>query len=95
MEKKASKEDFQLSFRRPPSYLALVDRIEQTPTTLNLDQTNYHIKAGKEVVSQFNWTDVLGHRNAITLAVSVHFIHSNMCYWNLQPPCLIGFLSAK
>ena len=59
------------SFDRPPSYLALLKRIEQEPTTLKLEQVNHHIKVGKEYVLQDNWTRIVGDEGAIKLAVSV------------------------
>ena len=71
MENKAPKEERQLSFDRPPSYLALLDSIEQKPTALKLEQVNFQIKAGKAFVRQDNWTRVVGDRGAIKLAVSV------------------------
>ncbi|KAL0047698.1 hypothetical protein WJX82_009730 [Trebouxia sp. C0006] len=69
MEHKASREECQLSFGRPPSYLALLDRIEQEPTALKLEQVKFHIKAGKESVHQDNWTHLVGDRRAIKLAI--------------------------
>ncbi|KAL3163153.1 hypothetical protein ABBQ32_009563 [Trebouxia sp. C0010 RCD-2024] len=69
MENKAPKEECQLSFDRPPSYLALLDSIEQEPTALKLEQVNFQIKAGKEFVRQDNWTRVVGDRGAIKLAI--------------------------
>ena len=71
MENKAPKEEYQLSFDRPPSYLALLDSIEQEPTALKLEQVNFQIKVGKEFVRQDNWTRVVGNRGGIKLAVSV------------------------
>ena len=71
MEKKAPKAECQLSFDRPPSYLTLLNRIEQEPTTLKLKQVNYHIKAAKEYVLRDNWTRIVGDEGAIKLAVSV------------------------
>ena len=71
MEKKAPKAERQLSFDRPPSYLALLNRIEQEPTALKLKQITYHIKAGKEYVLQNNWTRIVGDGGAIELTVSV------------------------
>lgn len=71
MENKAPKEECQLSFDRLPSYLALLDGIEQEPTALKLEQVNFQIKAGKEFVRQDNWTHVVGDRGAIKLVVSV------------------------
>ena len=71
MENKAPKEECQLSFDRPPSYLALLDSIEQEPTALKLEQVNFQIKAGKELVRADNWMRVVGDRGAIKLAVSV------------------------
>ena len=73
IEKKAPKEEYQLSFDKPPSYLALLDSIEQKPTALKLEQINFHIKAGKEDVLQDNWARLVGDRGAIKLEVS--FMH--------------------
>ena len=70
MEKASPKEEFPLSFDRPPSYLALLDSIEQAPTALELAQVNFHIKAGKELVLKDNWARLVGDRVAIKLAVS-------------------------
>ena len=81
MEKKAPKEECQLSFDRPPSYLALLDRIEQEPTALKLEQVNFHIKAGKEFVLQDNWARLVGDRGAIQLAVS--FMARTIAFSNL------------
>lgn len=69
MENKAPKEECQLSFDRLPSYLALLDGIEQEPTALKLEQVNFQIKAGKEFVRQDNWTRVVGERGAIKLVI--------------------------
>ncbi|KAA6426042.1 MAG: hypothetical protein FRX49_03894 [Trebouxia sp. A1-2] len=69
MENKAPNEDCQLSFDRPPSYLALLDSIEQEATSLKLEQVNFQIKAGKEYVRQDNWTRLVGDRGAIKLAI--------------------------
>ena len=71
MEKKAPKAECQLSFDRPPTYLALLNRIEQEPKTLKLEQVKNHIKAGKEYVLQDNWTRLVGDEGAVKLAVSV------------------------
>ena len=72
MEKKSPKEEIQLTFDWPPSYLALLDRIEQEPkpTAFKLAQVNFRIKAGKELVLQDNWARLVGGRGAIKLAVS-------------------------
>ena len=80
-EKKAQKEEFQISFDRPPSYLALLDSIEREPTALKLDQVNFHIKAGKEFVLQDNWARLVGDRGAIKLAVS--FMARTIAFSNL------------
>ncbi|KAL3140352.1 hypothetical protein ABBQ38_004616 [Trebouxia sp. C0009 RCD-2024] len=69
MENKAPKEECQLSFDRPPLYLALLDRIEQEPTALKLEQVKFQIKAGKEFVHQDSWTRVVGDRHAIELVI--------------------------
>lgn len=95
MKKKAPKEESQLSFDRPPSYLALLDRVEQEPTALKLEQVNYHIKAGKEFVLQDNWMHLVGDRGAIKLLVSIiarsmafsnlnHFLHCYTCYFGVR-----------
>ncbi len=80
-EKNAQKEEFQISFDRPPSYLALLDSIEREPTALKLDQVNFHIKAGKEFVFQDNWARLVGDRGAIKLAVS--FMARTIAFSNL------------
>lgn len=81
MEKKSPKEEFQLSFDRPPAYLALLDRVEQEPTALKLAQVNFHIKAGKELVLQDNWARLVGGSGAIKLAVS--FMARSIAFSNL------------
>lgn len=87
MENKAPKEECQLSFDRPPLYLALLDRIEQEPTALKLEQVKFQIKAGKEFVHQDSWTRVVGDRHAIELVVSVmlrSIAFSNLLFCPLQ-----------
>ena len=74
-------EVFQISFGRPPSYLALLGSIEQQPTALKLDQVNFHIKAGKQFVLQDNWARLVGDRGAIKLAVS--FMARTIAFSNL------------
>ncbi|DBA92162.1 TPA: hypothetical protein ACH3X1_015880 [Trebouxia sp. C0004] len=69
MEKKAPKAECQLSFDSPPSYLALLNCIEQEPTALKLQQVNYHIKAGKEYMLQDNWMHIVGDEGAINLTI--------------------------
>ncbi len=69
-EKKAQKEEFQISFDRAPPYLDLLNSIQQAPTALKLDQVNFRIKAGKEFVVQNNWARLVGDRGAIKLVVS-------------------------
>ncbi len=80
-EEEEEEEEFQISFGRPPSYLALLGGIEQQPTALKLDQVNFHIKAGKEFVLQDNWARLVGDRGAINLAVS--FMASTIAFSNL------------
>ena len=70
MEKKAPKEECRLSFDTPPSYLALLDSIEQQPTALKLEDVKFYIMAGKESVRQDNWARVVGDTGAIKLEVS-------------------------
>lgn len=44
-----------LSFPVRPSYEALVDRIEQNSTALDLEQVNFSIRKGEEVIGPDNW----------------------------------------
>ena len=109
-EKKAQQAEIQISFNRPPSYLALLDCIEREPTALKLDQVNFHVKLGKQFVLQHNWADLVGNRAAIKLAVSFmviasfffffflllySFMYCNMCCWSLQAPCLAAICFAR
>ena len=70
MNAKAKKEECQLSFDGRPSFITLLDRIEQEPTKVNLGEVNYIVKAGKETVLQNTWLRLIGARDAIKLAVS-------------------------
>lgn len=70
MDTKARKEECQLSFDGRPSFITLLDRIEQEPTAVNLEEVNYIVKAGKETVLENSWLRLIGARDAIKLAVS-------------------------
>lgn len=70
MDTKARKEECQLSFDGRPSFITLLDRIEQEPTTVNLEEVNYIVKAGKETVLENSWLRLISARDAIKLSVS-------------------------
>lgn len=70
MDTKAVKEECQLSFDGRPSFITLLDRIEQEPTKVKLGEVNYIVKAGKETVLESTWLRLIGARDAIKLAVS-------------------------
>ncbi len=71
MDKKAAKEEYQLSFDGHPAFRDLLDCIEQEPTAVKLEKVNYIIKTGKETVLQDNWRRLISGRNAIQLTVSI------------------------
>ena len=70
MDTKAVKDECQLSFDGRPSFITLLDCIEQEPTAVKLGEVNYIVKAGKETVLENTWLRLIGARNAIKLAVS-------------------------
>ena len=70
MDTKARKEECQLSFDGRPSFITLLDRIEQEPTAVNLEEVDYIVEAGKETVLENSWLRLIGARDAIKLAVS-------------------------
>ena len=70
MDTKAVDEECQLSFDGRPSFITLLDRIEQEPTAVKLGKVNYIVKAGKETVLENTWLRLIGARDAFKLAVS-------------------------
>ena len=70
MDAKAVEEECQLSFDGRPSFITLLDRIEQEPTAVKLVEVNYIVKAGKETVLEDSWLRLMGARDAIKLAIS-------------------------
>ena len=61
-----------LSFPVRPSYEALVDRIEEKSTALDLEQVNFSIKQGEEVIGTDNWELLIINLAAIDLEVKCH-----------------------
>lgn len=61
-------------FEEVPSYSALLDCIEETSedvsVTTDLRHKNYHVKAGKEYMTQHNWAIVAHHGDASSLKAS-------------------------
>ena len=55
LQSRAAKEELQLSFRGCPAYDALVDRIEQASTALDLEQVNFCVRRGAEDIDKHNW----------------------------------------
>ena len=70
MDAKAVKVECQLSFDGRPTFITLLDRIEQEPTAVKLEEVEYIVKAGKETVLEDSWLRLIGARDAIKLAVS-------------------------
>ena len=58
-----------MTFNGHPAYDTLLGRIESEPRALTLENHNFSLKTGKEVITEDNWTTLIQGRVVLTAVV--------------------------